>query len=469
MAPFNFARRDYTALFEQFLDRLKSDLQEYTDWNHSDAGVSLGRLHSRELDQLDFYIDHVAGEGFVSTAQFKQSLIDIGRTVDYLPTLAAAATTTVRLTRKDGVTGAITLPQWSEFNRADGLKYPIIQAVTIPADQQYADRAAVQGILIEQMFEAADFKVMDWTKHPRVSLGKSVAGGGFTQVWHESAAGPVYWTEVDSFWRSGPNDLHFLLELNGDDDTVRLVLGDGVQGMAAPAEPLHVRFIRTDEAAGNCGHSMIYGLPDGFSDLITCTNIEPATGGAAAEDTESIRSMIPRMVRTQRRGLTKADYGALLEHFPGVLHVQALDRNDDTYWPHDYIVLYVVPDGGGPMSSLLKEQIWAQCGSWGHLGPWKERYILLEAVSVPVNISVRIGVLQGYSGDAVRTAVETAIADLLAPQNRTIGGPLEFAALHQAVSSVAGVSWAEFDSPKEDVTCKAGEILTQGVVTVAMQ
>lgn len=499
-AAFNFARRDYTALFEEFLEWLKANVPEYTDYNHSDAGISIGRLDTSQHDKEHHYIDNAAQEAFIYWARFKQSLIDLGRNVDYLPTLAAAATTKMRLAPRDGVV-ATSVPQYSEFNRGDGLTYVTASAVTVPGSTgdpaaDYVDVNAIQGILVEQVFQPSDFKLLDWTKHPRVNLGKSVAGGGFTEVWHipgGTGVPPVYWTEVDSFWRSGPDDLHYLLELNGEDDTVWLVLGDGVKGMLPPAETLHVRFIRTAEAAGNCGHSVITGLPDGYSNLITCTNIEPATGGAPAESTESIRRMIPRMVRTQRRGLTKADYETLLEHFPGILHVQALDREmsatagssshaggvialrealwgpGNSYgWPHEYIVLVVVPDGGGPMSSLLKDAIWRECGSWGHLGPWKERYILLDAITVPLNVAVRIGISPGYSPDTLKAAVEAAIATVLTPQNRTIGGALEFSELHSTVSAVSGVSWAEFDAPKEDVPGVAGHIVTAGAVTVTV-
>lgn len=472
--PFNFTGRDLTAEYERLLAFLKAELPEYTDWNHSDAGIVILRLLARETDQLNNFIDFVGGEGFVPTAQFRSSLIKIGRTVDYLPTLAAAASTRLRLTRRPGVTEAISVPQWSEFNRADGTTYLTTAAVTVPGSAgvpagDHVDVNAVQGIMVERTFDATDFKITDWTKHPRVNLGKSVAGGGFTSVWVAPASAPVIqWTEVDSFWRSGPDDLHDLLELNGDTDDVWLVLGDGTKGSLPPTDTLHVRFIRTAEAAGNCGHSTIYGIPDGFSDLITATNIEPATGGGPAESTESIRSMIPRMVRTQRRGLTKSDYETLLEHFPGVLHVQAQDRNDNLYWPHDYMAIHVVPDGGGPMSTFLKEAIWAQCGSWGHLGPWKERYILLDATVVPVSVLVRIGILPGFVADTVKAAVEAAIAAILTPQNRTIGGTLEFTELHRVVSAIPGVSWAEFDAPKEDQRCKAGEIFVPGVIAVTV-
>lgn len=462
---FNLARRDYSALLEEFEAALIAALPEYTDLNHSDAGISIGRLNASDLDRLNFYIDYVAGEGFLSKAQGRQSLIRLGTVVGYLPTLAAAASTRLRLTRAEAGSDVISIPKYSAFNRADGLTYLTVDAVSIPSGSDNVEVNAVQGTVVEQELEASDFAVVDRTKHPRFKLEAGVAGG-FTELTHGDPA--QSWTNIDSFWRSWPADLHFLLELNGDTDEVWLVLGDGKKGSLPPAGTMNLRYIRTAGASGNCGHSVIYGVPDGFSGVITCTNIEPATGGAAAEDRESIRSMIPRMVQLQRRAVTTSDYPALIEHMPGVLHVQALDRNTSKYWPHDHMVLYVVPDGGGPMSTLLKQQIWAVCGEWGHLGPWKERYILLDAIADPLNIAMRIGVLPNYSPEAVQTAAITAVTNLLAPQNRTIGGRLAFTDLQKTANSVTGLSWVEFDSPKQDVTSANGHIVTPGVITATI-
>jgi hypothetical protein len=463
---FNFARRDYSALLEEFFAGLDENLPEYTDRNHSDAGISLARLDASARDKEHHYIDFVAGEGWLAYAQGRQSLIRLGTVVGYLPTLAAAASTRLRLTRAEAGSDVIAIPKYSAFNRADGLQYVTVDAVSIPSGSDSVEVNAVQGTVVEQELTASDFAIVDRTKHPRLKLEAGVAGG-FTELTHGDPA--QSWTNIDSFWRSWPADLHFLLELNGDTDEVWLVLGDGKKGSLPPSGTMNLRYIRTAGASGNCGHSVIYGVPDGYSGIITCTNIEPATGGAAAEGRESIRSMIPRMVQLQRRAVTTPDYAALLEHQPGVLHCQALDRNTSKYWPHDHMILYVVPDGGGPMSTLLKQQIWAVCGEWGHLGPWKERYILLDAVADPLNVAMRIGVLPNNSPEAVTSAAITSVTNLLAPQNRTIGGRLAFTDLQKTANAVTGLSWVEFDSPKQDVPAENGHIITAGVVTATPQ
>ena len=463
----NFAGRDFAAWFEALLNLLTEACPELTDRNHSDAGITQLRLVASTSDMEAEYQDLIYDAGTTKYAQFKQDLIDLGRNVEYLPVLASPASTRMELTRIEGITGAINIPKYMAFGRSDGLTYLTVEDSNIAAEAQSAQVNAIQGAVVNVQIEPANITCPDFSGRPRVNIGSGVAAGS-VEVTHGSDP-VVTWTEVDSFWRSVAADRHFLCELCGDDDTVWLVFGDGTKGSLPPTDVnVNVRFVRTDGAAGNCGSGVISSVPDALSGMITARNIEAATGGGPAETTESIRQGIPAMVRTQRRGLTKEDYETLIGHMPGVLHVQAVDRSVSRDWPHMYAAFYVVPNGGGPMSSLLKDQIWAACAEWGHLGAYLERYILMDATEAPVNISVKIGILPGYTTETVVNAVTTAIQAVLAAANEEIGAALSFNDLFQAANAVAGVSYADFISPTSDVPRAPGEINVAGVITVTV-
>lgn len=462
----NYTGRDFSAELERLIALLRAILPEYTDLNPSDAGRALLELLSRQTDLLNLYSDRAAQEGFVAHAIHRRSLCQLGRTVDYVPTLASPASTRLRLTRIPGVTGDISVPAHTAFTRADGLSYCTLAAATILAASGSVDIDAVQGDFLTQTIAPDEFAVIDWTKRPRYNLGTYVTNEAFSLTHGVDPAVP--WEQVDSFWRSTDSDYHYLLELDGDDDTVWLTLGDGTAGNGVPEEDFAITFLRTAGAAGNCGIGTITGVSDGLVTSVTCTNIEDATGGAASETTESIRAMIPRMARTQRRGLSREDYETMIMHIPGVLHCQALDRNSSPTWPFLYVLLFVVPDGGGPMSSYLRDSILTECREWGHMGNWSGRYILNDATEIPVNVSVRIGVSDGYEAEAVRTQVATALSGLFAPELLAIGGGLDFVSLHTAALAVSGVSWVEIDAPATSVSGTPGGILTAGTITVSV-
>lgn len=464
----DFSGRDFTANFERLLTLLKAEVPEITDFNHSNSGIALMRLVAHSTDQLMFYLDEAFREGYITTANFMQSLIEIGATVDVLPKLAATAETDVTLTRVEGSgDDPHVLPRFTPLLRADSVSYLTTLDVTLPSGQDSITVPVKQGELVELTITPADWIVHERTGRPRFNLGANVAAYS-VEVEHGDPA--FAWIEIDSFWRSISTDRHFLLELyaedyEGETNTVFLNLGDGTQGATAPAEDVTVRFIRTAGPDGNTGIGTVNEVPSEFVGLLTASNDASATGGAWAEGIENYRDRIPKVVRTQRRGVIVEDYEALVESISGVAHVEAIDRNHDNYWPHMYITIFVVPDGGGAISSGLRETIYSQLMSWGHFGAWRERYIVKDAVEKPQNVSLKIGIEAGYSQSAVTTAVQTAITEFFSPEKIGIHENIPFLDLYKTASNIAGVAWVDFDS-QADLTAEIGEILTAGTISV---
>ena len=458
---YDFSGRDYAAAYQRLLDILREEVPELSDLNHSDAGVSLIRLDARTADQLAFYLDEAFNEGFITLARYKQSLIDLAMLTGYPPKLASAASTTITLGRFEGYEGYVHIPAQTIFTRGDGLGYVTQNAVQIKDVENSVTVDVLQGELVTLTIKPEEFAVTDLSGFPKVNIGRSVAAGT-VRVSHGD---PVEtWTEVDSFWRSQESANDFSLELwadpyNGELDTVFLVL------MHVPDVSVTVSFLRTAEADGNCGYGKITRVPATLLAQCTCTNEKPATGGAPAEGIESLRSRIPAVTRTQRRGVTLPDYEALIVSIPGVRHCQAIDRNEDSFCPYSYVKLYVVPEGGGPMSDYLRERIFEQCCSWGHLGRWRKRYIVLDATEVPVPVTARLGIAAGHKVEVEEPIVNQAMADLLSVDNQEIGGALAYGDIVLALDRLGGVSWSVVTSPVVATVAGQGEILTLGNVS----
>ena len=420
---------------------------------------------ARETDLLNDYLDRVFAEGFIETAWFRKSLIEMGRLVGYLPNLASAATVTLTLTRIDEVTGDITIPQYTEFTRVDGLGYLTTEEVTMLAAEDSVTVDAIQGEIVTDTYAVEEFTLDGKTGNYTLDLGANVASG--TTALTHGVDPVVTWTEVDSFYRSLDTDAHFLLLVDGDTDYVTLTIGNGTKGMTPPSDvDLTITFIRTGCADGNAGANIITTIPTSLLAYVTCTNTDVASGGANAESIDELREQIPAVTRTQRRAVTTEDYVALAEKIPGVLDVHCVDRNTDRTFPHNYVVLYVLPEGGGAMSEALKADIWEELQEWGHLGAWEGRYLLYDPTEVAVNVTCRVGIEQGYNVNTVLTAVRTAIADQFSITNITIGDALEYSVIFDAVLAVSGVSWVDFSEPVSTVTPGVGEILVVGTVTV---
>ena len=468
----NFTGRDFSAEYERLLALLKIELPEYTDWNHSDAGITLLRLLARETDLLNDYIDLVFNEGFLQTAQFRQSLVELGRLVDYLPEISSAATTQLSIVREYGSNApedTITLPKYTSFTRNDGLNYLSLDSLTIPYTQTPYTVNAIQGTVTEVTITRASFSIVDFSGFLKYNMGAGVAAGTVEMFHGEEPV--TTWTQVDSFWRSRDTDYHFLTELNGDTDSVWLVVGNGTHGALPPeVDSITLRYVACDGAGGNCGAGRVTGVPVGYEDYIdTVTNTIVANGGSSSETIDSLRRQIPAVTRAQRRAVTHDDYEALVQHQPGVLWCQALDRNEVQFFPWEFVALYIVPDGGGPMNDLFKAGLLNEIGQWGHLLSWPGRYVLLDATEYPVDVTMRVWRATGYTENTVTQNITSALNALFSLDARSIADPLSFVDLHQAVSSVVGVSVVEFVTPTSDVNPGNGNFIRPGTYTIQYQ
>jgi len=468
----DFTKRDYTANFERLLSILSQEVPELSDRNHSDAGISLIRLLARQTDMLSFYIDEAFAEGFVQTAKFKQSLVDLGTLVDCRLKLSSPAATTITVVRKELPIevgeASITIPAGSQFTRVDGLVYINLEAITLPIGTQSATFDVLQMVTHTLNLTNSDFEYYGPYKRLCYNLGTGVVGGhsSFYDINSE-----YYWTEVDSFYRSMSDDEHFMLDVfadkfNGELDTVFLSVGDGIYGSNQLPREFTFTYYTTDGASGNCGANVIIYPPALFTNLLSVTNIVPATGGAGVESIESFRSRLPLVVQTQRRGLTELDYDALVSSIPGVLYCQTVSRASDISWPYLYTFLYVLPDGGGSPSAYLRQLVLNRCKVWGHMGDWDGRYVILDPNIVTVDVSLRIGVLGEYRRATVTSGINTALAGFFLPENRLLGQTISFTDIHRAVSVVPGVGWVEFISPSTSVVASPGDTFELGTISI---
>lgn len=472
----NFSSRDFAAIYEWLISILREECPEYTDLNASDAGISLIRLFARVSDSLSLYIDEAFAESFINSAKFKQSLIDIARSLDLMPKLSNAAVATMGLTRKSasignvGDTGVISIPQYTVVSKADGISYLLNEAVTMQTTDTYKEVLATQGERVSVSLTSADFTQDVNTGRWLYNMGAGVAADSVSFV--ENSI--ITWEEQESFWRSFSTDNHFALEVyadlyNGISDTVFFTVGNGTQGKALTSGSTYaLTYIRCDGASGNTGIGTITNIDlDSSSVMLTVTNTTAATGGAGVESIEDYRLRIPKVVRTQRRAVTTEDYEALTLSVPGVKRVQSIDRNDDGYYPWEHVILYVVPAGGGSMSETLYNSVMSVCRTKGAFGGWYKRYIINNATEYPINVTCTLGVAYGYNPVTVTSSVTAAINSFFSVDNFDVSDVFLMGDLHTALMAVTGVSWVELPGV-ENVNPGNGYIITVGTIAITV-
>ena len=150
-------QRSYQSIKAQLLEDLaniKDDNgnQLITDLSDGNILVIILSMFAAIAETLHFYIDNAAQESFLSTARKYDSVVKLGRLVDYHPKAATAARVDVRLNRNSSATGdVVTIPKGTEFQDTAGNTWLSTRPVTLGA---YVDHVNIP--LIQHSFYNLD-------------------------------------------------------------------------------------------------------------------------------------------------------------------------------------------------------------------------------------------------------------------------------------------------------------------------
>lgn len=208
---------------------------------------------------------------------------------------------------------------------------------------------------------------------------------------------------------SGPQDLHFVVEM-ADDGTASLRFGDGVSGrQPAAGEQFGVQYRVGNGTAGNIGAGALRHIvfrnafPEGAA--ITGTNPLPACGGTAPEPVADAKLRAPQLFRERiERAVSADDYAAIaMRDFPALVQRAAACRRA-TGVRSEIQVAIDARHSADPPQSLL------DCIA-AHL----ERYRLIghdlrvvPARTVPIDLKLRICVAPGHIAEQVATELREA-------------------------------------------------------------
>jgi predicted phage baseplate assembly protein len=225
-----------------------------------------------------------------------------------------------------------------------------------------------------------------------------------------------------------------------ENDVCFVIFGDGTFGRRPPAGVNNIRatYRIGGGKAGNVPANTITvartEIKLGTLNVLdSVTNPLPAAGGADHEDIDHAKRVGPLAFRSGQRAVTLNDYEALALQAGGVAKVRGRAPN----W--NVIELYIAPEGD--TLRTVPEELLRRLISYFEDKRMAGTFVeILNATSVPIEISIEIIYDKRYRLDAVRQAVEAAVQDLLAFKNVDFGQPLYLSDVYGKVESVAGVA-----------------------------
>jgi len=463
-ASISYSNKDYESLRQELLARIPQLTDRWTDFNESDLGVVLLELFCGVGDMLAYYLDAQAAEAFLPTARQRQNVINLCKLIGYRLDSPVAATTVLRFALSTASADDITIPAGTvcKARLDDGdVEFETIESATITRGQFSTDAGARQGVRKTEEFVSTGDRGQRF-----VLASTSIAQDGV-----RVRVGSTDWEEARFFIDSAPDSKHFGMETDGL-DVMWIIFGDGIHGAIPPVgETITVEHLETLGSEGNIGRDLvteivspIYHNADRLD--LSVTNPIASTGGCDRETLEHAKLQGPAELRSLWKAVTKDDYKALAEGFPGVAKAQVLDANDCANIRYYQVNMAVAPDGGGLPSPLLKQEL-------------AEFIESRKVITIEVNlfdpsyrivaIDSEVYVYPNEDTDIVRMRLETALREFFSFEKMTFGQPVYFSDVVSLLDGVRGVSHVRMNSPQSDIDIRPGQIATLGEVSLDMR
>jgi hypothetical protein len=464
--PFDYRARDAASLLQAMRALIPEKLPEWTGHeSKADFGNVLLELFAHAGDIIGYYIDAVANESYLGTAQTRRSIIEHLRLIGYRLSTAAPASAELALTIPYPCTRPVVVSKGNAFATSSQPDSPSVRfeytrddnLVIECKENNFEDtgngmlRAKVR-IPVEEGQLVADEVLgeSDGTPHQRFplvrpglilrSLGAAHAVTPDLRVDSELDGKLTRWTLQESLAFSGPDETDMVVEIDGEDHAEVLF------GEAVPAAGSQVRATYRVGGGehGNVASDTIRTILD--APQLTriraqVTNPTPATGGAARETIEHAVLHAPQVFRSLRRAVTVSDFEALALDFAGVGKVRATASNWNT------VVLYVAPQGGGTVSDVLAANLIAY---FEDRRPVNTRIEVESVDYAPVFVTADVDVDAYHSTSRITEQVRQAVRAVLAFDTVGFGEVLYLSKLYEAIEAitgVAGVNISEFRGP----------------------
>lgn len=352
-----YLERSYKTIKTAVLTRMKTLVPEMTDHSESNIFVIIISLFSGLVEQLNYYIDNLARELYISTARRYSSLIKITRLIDYRVRAKIASTADLKVIAVDSSGDPVNLVANFTFNSnlivktESGIEFITTAKATILANTSTVILKAKQ---VEHILNQ---NIGTTTSSPYQTYKLS------SNYEHDSLQITINtydWTLKQTLAFSGPTDRHFIVNVN-EAKEAWVVFGDDINGAIPPTgQTVYASFYETLGASGNVQAETINTWASAptppvqvpaISSFIIYNPLE-SVGGINEEDVERIRKHAPLSLRTLDRAVTAQDFKDISELVPGVGKV-AVYMNPKS----KKLEVYVAPEEGGTATLQLLDDV----------------------------------------------------------------------------------------------------------------
>lgn len=312
---------DFDTLKAQLKTYLKSQAQ-FSDYDFDGSNMSvLLDIMTYNTHMNAFYLNMVASEMFVDSAQLRNSILSIAKSLNYTPRSTKSSRAVLNLRFAQSGLQKFSIPQNTRFIAKNSRgTYQFLTAessVLFPSGGFfYANNLSVyEGSLVTESF------VTNYAQEGQrfILTNETIDTDSITvNVLEDNGQTNTGFTKATTLYGLNGNNTVFFVQAT-EDTRYEIVFGDGVIGRKPKdGSVISCSYRNTAGTDGNeCSTFLLadnLGSINGFGSAITpvITTVNASFGGGPAETIEEIRYRAPRHYQAQERAITTNDYVTLV-------------------------------------------------------------------------------------------------------------------------------------------------------------
>jgi hypothetical protein len=447
----DYTSRDYASIREDLIDLIQYFAPEWTNRDPADFGITILEAFAFMGDNLHYYIDRAANEGFITTSSQRDNVLQLARLLGYQATDNTASKVT--LTFQNSLSTTITVPKLTQVATSNVVSSSSPQIIFETDAQVVVPNKASGGSITV-------------TATQGVTVADEVIGtstGEANQIF-ELDEGPVIDKSIEIVVGSSTYKyVPYLIDYNNSDpvfttytnaeNSTYVLFGDNISGRIPPVNSqITAKYRIGGGASGNVGANTIaHVIKDGQSGLtvknqyIDAEDPGAAVGGADRESTDAVRVNAPLSLRSLDRAVATADYSALSVKGGASKAVAVADV-------YTSVTVYAVPfgdkgvtgDGVTPsgtftalvalLNTFLIDKI-----------PANTSVTFQPASYVDVLIDASITCLPQYKQSKVQADVTAALDTLFDIDNVVFNDRISINDITSTINSIEGVAFVELE------------------------
>jgi hypothetical protein len=368
-SPLTLSSIDFDTLKENFKEFLKTQsvFKDY-DFDGSNINVLLDVMSYNSFLNA-FYLNMVASEMFLDSAQKYDSVISHAKELNYLPRSAKSSIAEINLSLQTTInSGKLNIPKgtrFSGFNANGSFTFTTDQSKVLSSGSNTFTTA---NLLIYEGDYYKDSFVVDYSIENQqfILTNKNIDVNSLTlNVVENNGSSNTEFKRVETlFGLNGQSNVYFLQ--GAQSDSYEIVFGDSLFGRKPQDGAVLNANYRVSSGIDADGIT-VFSLQDDFGPInsgqitsSTITLVSSSSGGSEKENMDSVRFSAPRYFATQQRAISSDDYKSLvLVNFGGeISDVTVYGGQEIEPKLYGRVIVAVKPTTGTIAPNYIKNKIY---------------------------------------------------------------------------------------------------------------